>query len=254
MERFICENVFVPLRAGPSHKTEMLSQVLFGEKYTIEDRAGSWIKVHTEFDNYSGWIDSDHLQHTSDRGEYRGQVLNRTLTCCKTDGTRLVLEAGCELYNVDFQRKYFSAGSSSYTVEGDFNENFLKPAGSMQDTALRFINSPYIWGGRLPSGLDCSGFTQLVYKIHGIAIPRDASEQSEAGMNIDFIDAAAPGDLVFFDNDRGRITHVGMILSRGLVIHASGRVRVDTIDHQGIFKAEKKGYSHKLRLIRRITV
>ena len=93
---------------------------------------------------------------------------------------------------------------------------------------------------------------QLVYKIHGIAIARDSWKQAEEGKMIDFIDEAEPGDLVFFDNDRRRISHVGMIISRGLVIHASGRVRIDSIDHQGIFKQEIGGYSHKLRTIRRI--
>ena len=117
---------------------------------------------------------------------------------------------------------------------------------------MRFINSPYIWGGRVPSGLDCSGYTQMLYKIHGYAIPRNSWQQAEAGKQIDFINDAVPGDLVFFDNERGKITHVGMILSQGLVIHASGRVRIDTIDHQGIFKNEIRGYSHNLRMIRRI--
>jgi cell wall-associated NlpC family hydrolase len=117
---------------------------------------------------------------------------------------------------------------------------------------MKFINSPYIWGGRIPSGIDCSGFTQLVYKIHGKPIPRDSYYQAETGTEVSFIDEAKPGDLVFFDDDRGKITHVGMILSRGLVIHASGRVRIDTIDHQGIFKQEKGDYSHHLRTIRRI--
>ena len=123
---------------------------------------------------------------------------------------------------------------------------------SLSDLALKFINSPYIWGGRIPSGIDCSGLTQLVYKIKGISLPRNSWNQAEIGKTVDFIDQAEQGDLVFFDNDRGKISHVGMILSRGLVIHASGRVRVDSIDHQGIFKTEIGGYSHKLRMIRRI--
>jgi len=117
---------------------------------------------------------------------------------------------------------------------------------------MKFINSPYIWGGRIPSGIDCSGFVQLVYKIRGVNIPRDSWQQAEAGENISFIGETLPGDLVFFDDERGRITHVGMILSQGLVIHASGRVRIDAIDHQGIYKNEIRGYSHKLRTIRRI--
>ena len=252
MDTFICENVFVPLRSGPSHKTEMLSQVLFGEKYTVTDKAGTWMKILTEFDKYMGWIDMAHLQHSPVTGSSCGHVLNRSLLCYKNDKTKIVLEAGCEIFNPDFEDKLFSVGNNQYTTGNYFNNNYISTSDSYADTAMKFINSPYIWGGRIPSGIDCSGLTQLVYKIQGISIPRDSWKQAEAGKNIDFIDEAEPGDLVFFDNDRGRISHVGMILSRGMVIHASGRVRIDTIDHQGIFKQEIGGYSHKLRTIRRI--
>lgn len=252
MEIFICENVFVPLRSGPSHKSEMLSQVLFGEKYRIIDEVGHWYKVETLLDNYTGWIDINHLQHSQCHKDLNGHVLNRSLLCHKKDKTKLVLEAGCVIYDPDFENKEFSTGENKYSASSEFNPAYIKVSESMADTAMKFINSPYIWGGRIPSGIDCSGFVQLVYKIHGINIPRDSWQQAEAGENISFIDEAAPGDLVFFDDERGRITHVGMILSRGLAIHASGRVRIDTIDHQGIYKNEIRGYSHKLRTIRRI--
>lgn len=251
MERFICENIFVPLRSGPSHKSEMLSQVLFGEKYSVIDKAGSWLKIETLFDNYKGWIDSDHVLHSPDEnGE--SKVLTRSLACFRSDKTRIVLEPGCEIYDPDFIKGSFSIGRSIYKAAEELDQRFITTTDSLSDTALKFINSPYIWGGRVPSGIDCSGLTQLVFKIHGISLPRDSWNQAETGRTIDFIDAAAPGDLVFFDNERGRITHVGMIFSQGLVIHASGRVRIDRIDHQGIYKPEKKGYSHKLRLIKRV--
>ena len=252
MENYICENVFVPLRSGPSHKSEMLSQILFGEKYTIIDKAGKWMKIETIFDKYTGWIDMDHLQHATTGDLSSGQVLNRSLLCFKNDNSKLVLEAGCEIFKPDFENKTFIVGDINYTTSPDFNDTYISTTDSLADSAMKFLNSPYIWGGRIPSGIDCSGLTQLLYKIKGIAIPRDSWQQAEAGRNVDFIDQAEAGDLVFFDNDRGKISHVGMILSRGLVIHASGRVRIDSIDHQGIFKPEIGGYSHKLRMIRRI--
>ncbi len=252
MERYICENVFVPLRSGPSHKTEMMSQVLFGEKYTIIDKSGHWIKIETAADNYPGWLDSDHLQNSSDEEISEGIVLNRSLLCYKNDKTRMVLEAGCVIYNTDFDNKSFKIGKNSYRTAEEFNPLFVSSDESLAETGMKFMNSPYIWGGRLPSGIDCSGFTQLVYKIHGIHIPRDSWQQAEKGKTVDFIDSARPGDLVFFDDDRGTICHVGMMFSQGLVIHSSGRVRIDSIDHQGIFKKEKNDYSHRLRLIRRI--
>lgn len=252
MEIFICENVFVPLRSGPSHKSEMLSQVLFGEKYLIVDHIGHWYKIETLFDNYAGWIDTDHIQNSKGKENTTGHVLNRSLLCYKNDNTKLVLEAGCEIYEPDFEKRTFSAGENTYSATSEFSPLYLGVNGSMSDTAMKFINSPYIWGGRIPSGIDCSGFVQLVYKIQGINIPRDSWQQAEGGKSISFVEETLPGDLVLFDDERGKITHVGMILAQGLVIHASGRVRIDTIDHQGIYKKEINGYSHKLRTIRRI--
>jgi gamma-D-glutamyl-L-lysine dipeptidyl-peptidase len=252
MENYICENVFVPLRSGPSHKTEMLSQILFGEKYSVIDNAGSWMKIETTFDKCQGWIDMDHLQHSPVNNISCGHVLNRSLLSYKNDKTKIILEAGCEIFNPDFEDKLFYAGNNQYTTSNEFSNNYISTNDTISDTAMKFINSPFIWGGRIPSGIDCSGFTQLVYKILGIPIPRNSWQQAEIGKNIDFIDQSGPGDLAFFDNDRGKISHVGMILSKGLVIHASGRVRIDSIDHQGIFKTETGGYSHKLRTIRRI--
>ncbi len=252
MEIFICGNVFVPLRSGPSHKSEMLSQILFGEKYRFIDHMGHWHKIETLFDNYTGWIDTDHIQNSPGKADSTGHVLNRSLLCHKNDKTKLVLEAGCEVYEPDFDSKTFSAGEDNYSAGPEFGTLYFNVTESISDTAMKFINSPYIWGGRIPSGIDCSGFVQLVYKVRGINIPRDSWQQAEAGESISFIDETVPGDLVLFDDDRGKITHVGMILAQGLVIHASGRVRIDTIDHQGIYKNEIKGYSHKLRTIRRI--
>jgi len=250
MERFICDNVYVPLRSGPTHKSEMLSQILFGERYTITDSSGSWTKIRNEFDNFCGWIDSGHIRHLPDDSDSCGHVLNRTLVCHKEDKTRLVLEPGCEIFNPDFEEKTFTAGKTIFRASQEFNMKFIATDDKLQDIAMRFINSPYIWGGRVPSGIDCSGLTQLAFKIAGIKIPRDAADQACEGTLVSFLEEALAGDLVFFGDDR--ITHVGMLISRGLVIHASGRVRIDQIDHQGIFKREINGYSHTLRTIRRI--
>lgn len=253
MERYICNNVYVPLRSSPSHKSEMLSQILFGEKYSVIDAAGSWIKIETEFDRYRGWIDSCHNRLTPCSGDDKGFVLNSHLVCLREDKTQITLEAGCEIYNPDFAHGKFSIADSTYTVAGGLHKEHVTVDESISETAIRFLNSPYLWGGRVPSGIDCSGFTQLVFKIHGVAITRDSWQQASEGLHVGFINDAMTGDLVFFDNDLGQITHVGMILSPGLVIHASGSVRIDPVDHQGIFRKEINSYSHKLRTIRRLS-
>jgi gamma-D-glutamyl-L-lysine dipeptidyl-peptidase len=252
MGKYICENIFVPLRYGPSHKSEMLSQILFGEKYLVEGKSGNWLKIRNVFNDFVGWIDSDHIRDSFDEKDMTGYVLNKSLLCYKNDKTKLILEAGCEIFEPDFEKQTFSLGKNTYTTEKEFNRSYISTNNPITDTAMKFINSPYLWGGRISSGIDCSGFTQLVYKIHGISIPHSSWQQSEMGKIVDFIEESVVGDLVFFDNDRGNITHVGMILSKGLVIHASGRVRIDSIDHVGIFNHETEEYSHKLRTIKRI--
>lgn len=254
MDLFVCENVFIPLRLTPSHKSEMLSQVLFGESFVIIDRSGHWLKIRTSFDDYQGWIDSNHLNHSASANTGKVHVLNRSLPCLRPDDTTMVIEAGSEIYDPDYAKKTFFVGGKLYKTSENFSENYTNALGTLADTAMKFVNSPYIWGGRIPSGIDCSGLTQLVYKIHGKQIPRDSILQSGKGEIIDFIDSAEAGDLVFFDDERGQIGHVGMIISRGLVIHASGRVRIDAIDHQGIYRTDTGAYTHHLRMIRRLQV
>jgi len=118
--------------------------------------------------------------------------------------------------------------------------------------ASLYLNSPYLWGGKTPFGIDCSGLTQMIYRINGYRIPRDANQQSEFGDTLSFIDESEPGDLAFFDDKEGKITHVGMLLENNYILHAHGRVRIDGIDQTGIFNMEKQKHSHKLRIIKKI--
>ena len=147
-------------------------------------------------------------------------------------------------FNIDDEVFYFY-GNISESKEDDIRS-------SITDSALNYVDTPYLWGGRTPFGIDCSGFTQIVYKLNGIKIPRDASQQVELGKTISFVDKANPGDLAFFDDDEGNIIHVGIILNDKKIIHASGKVRVDLIDHQGIFNNKIKKYTHRLRVIKQI--
>ena len=122
----------------------------------------------------------------------------------------------------------------------------------MTSTAYLFLNAPYLWGGKTPLGIDCSGFTQLVYKINGVKLKRDASDQALQGQTLSFIEESEPGDLAFFDDSEGNITHVGLLLENHRIIHASGMVRIDKIDQSGIFNIETQSHSHKLRFIKKM--
>ena len=122
---------------------------------------------------------------------------------------------------------------------------------SIEDVARSFLHAPYQWGGRTHAGIDCSGFSQAVMRQFGVSLPRDAWQQATEGTTVDFLPAAQTGDLAFFDNDQGRITHVGIMLGNGQIIHASGCVKIDQIDNQGIFSSQLQKHSHKLRIIKR---
>jgi len=114
------------------------------------------------------------------------------------------------------------------------------------------LNAPYLWGGKTPFGIDCSGFTQMVYKLNGYNLLRDASQQATQGIPLSFIEESEPGDLAFFDNNEGLITHVGIIMENNYIIHAHGKVRIDRLDHSGIYNVDKKTHTHKLRVIKKV--
>tara|TARA_R100001480_G_scaffold124070_2_gene122503 strand:- start:76 stop:594 length:519 start_codon:yes stop_codon:yes gene_type:complete len=144
---------------------------------------------------------------------------------------------GCSLLEHSFEGKFIS-------------EKF--PKEHIIETALIYLNTPYLWGGKTPFGIDCSGFTQMVYKLNGYKLKRDASEQATQGEALSFIEESEPGDLAFFDNNEGAITHVGIIMKDNYIIHAHGKVRIDRIDHSGIFNYDVRAHTHKLRVIKRI--
>ena len=122
----------------------------------------------------------------------------------------------------------------------------------LRQNALIILNAPYVWGGRSPLGIDCSGLTQIVYRLQGIDLPRDAYQQAKVGTTLSFIEESEVGDLAFFDDKEGKVIHVGIILEDNHIIHASGKVRIDRIDQQGIFNSEIGKHTHKLRLIKSI--
>jgi cell wall-associated NlpC family hydrolase len=251
MEYGICQLAIIPIRAEDSERSEMVSQLLFGETYEIIDRQEKWVKIKTTYDSYEGWISSVQLSVLSEEDYLTIQEDKLTLTTQpvtlvnkQADNSLLYLAAGSTL-------PFYENGSSWIN-----NEVYgLNDAGELGTdliaTAKTYLNTPYQWGGRTHFGIDCSGFAQTVFKRHGIKIKRDASQQAEQGEVVDFLPAAKAGDLAFFDNAEGRIIHVGIMLNHEQIIHASGRVKIDYIDGQGIYSEEFKKHTHQLRIIKR---
>jgi cell wall-associated NlpC family hydrolase len=230
-----------PLRREPSDKSEMVSQALFGERVEVLEEQQKWSMVRMEADGYEGWIDNKQLGAISNESEMT--TLRNALTRCTLDnGTEVWLPAGAMV--------------SSHVITDSIQEAWNGSATDIERCALQFLNAPYLWGGRTVLGIDCSGFTQLVMRLNGITLPRDAYQQAELGNTINFVEEAQTGDLAFFDNSEGRIVHVGIVLMNSnagvTIIHASGCVRIDSLDHQGIFNQSLGEYTHKLRIIKRV--
>lgn len=254
----ICHLSIVPVRAEPADSSEMVTQLLFGEHFTILERQQKWIKINHAWDNYEGWISAK--QYTS-INTAQFEILNNTQPTLIADIANLIInKATKESMAVvmgsvlpEFTKDACKIGAETYLYEGNIQtHSSANIRHNIIETSYNYLNSPYLWGGKSPFGIDCSGFTQMVYKLCGIKILRDAKQQAQQGSALSFIEEAVPGDLAFFDNEEGKIIHVGIVLKNNKIIHASGCVRIDTLDHQGIYNASAKTYTHNLRVIKNI--
>jgi len=251
----ICPLSVVPVRSSASDKSEMVSQLLFGETVEFLQKKGNWVKIRCIWDNYIGWADVrqikplplDDIKRYEKNFSYSLELMQAAMA----DGHYLPITIGATL--PEFDGLNFRLNGSSFTFSGQAisPEEDGATADMILKIARRYLFAPYLWGGRSPLGIDCSGFTQIVYKLTGIALPRDASDQVNTGEIVDFIEQAQPADLAFFENKKGAISHVGIIMSENQIIHASGQVRIDKIDHFGIFNETTRKYTHKLRVIKR---
>lgn len=268
MEFGICLQTVIPVRSEPSHKSEMVTQVLFGELFRILLSEQGWAKVQLSYDDYTGWIALNQVQLLSEK-EYLHLLNSETavtldlvqLVSNQTRNTIAPLIIGSSLPG--YVKGDFTILHDHYLYDGAVSEispfdiistrqDHLKAKHTIISDAMLYLNAPYLWGGRTPFGIDCSGLVQMVYKIKKIKLLRDASQQVTQGEPLNFVSEAEPGDLAFFDDDEGKITHVGIMVNKSRIIHASGKVRIDTIDHVGIYNAKEQRYTHKLRILKRI--
>jgi gamma-D-glutamyl-L-lysine dipeptidyl-peptidase len=249
----ICNLAIIPLRIEPSDKSEIVSQVLFGEHFEILEQLKQWSKIKLQFDDYEGWVDTKQYQIISETNynllSQEVIILNADLIEYITSPENLLIPIplACSLSFLSHNE----INISNFEFEGTRTSG-IKPKESLIKTAFMYLNAPYLWGGKTPFGVDCSGFTQMVYKLNGYKILRDASQQAKQGEALSFIEESEPGDLAFFDNEDGNIIHVGIIMENNYIIHASGKVRIDRLDHLGIYNAEANKHTHKLRVIKKI--
>jgi gamma-D-glutamyl-L-lysine dipeptidyl-peptidase len=244
----------IPVRSSASEQSEQVTQLLFGETFELIHTRGNWLNIRSLHDKYEGWIDKTMAktlfsEHIPDRESV--VVKDTLLPVLRSDNTNMLICGGSRIPKPDADG-YFSLAGQQYQITPDIFPISKSSSFGIVETASKFLNSPYLWGGRSVLGIDCSGLTQIVCRIHGIDLPRDASQQVEIGETICFRHDAKTGDLAFFNNDKGKIVHTGIIIDENHIIHASGYVRIDKIDHSGIYNQDSGRYTHNLSVIKRL--
>ena len=248
MQYAICNLSIVPLRLEPTDTSEMVSQVLYGEYFKILEERGKWSRVRTAFDSCEAWIDNKQYHKISEEDYNRFETEEPILSAdliefISGENQNLIpIPLGSVLNFTSILNHAHSGTKTSGKKEKD----------SLIETAFLYLNAPFLWGGKTPFGIDSSGFTQMVYKLNGYCLSRNAADQAKQGESLSFIEESEPGDLAFFDNKEGVITHVGIMMNDNYIIHADGKVRLDRIDHSGIYNADIRRHTHQLRVIKKI--
>ncbi|MET3537419.1 C40 family peptidase [Chryseobacterium limigenitum] len=237
MDKGICNVTVAPVRAENSDKAEIVTEILFGESADILEVNKNWTRIKMHYDGYEGWMDTKQIKPVTDE-----ELANRKVTVITEDFSSVLTNDGRTLLSMGSEVEFQAVASRR---SHDLRE-------SVALTAKEFLNVPYLWGGKSFFAVDCSGFTQLVYKVHNIKLPRDTYQQAEVGEALTFVEESQLGDLAFFENPEGKIIHVGIMLDNQKIIHASGKVRIDTLDSTGIFNKELNKHTHKLRVIKSI--
>ena len=251
----ICNLSIIPIRIESSETSEMVSQILFGEHFKVLEKRKNWSKIRLHFDSCEGYIDNKQYTEITEDSYYD---LSNSETVLSSELIDFISDTNNNLSTICigstlpyFKNKSLLLANTKYTYEGGIINKKLSKSYLLK-TAFMYLNVPYLWGGKTPFGIDCSGFTQMVYKLCGYKIFRDAKLQATQGEVLSFIEESEPGDLAFFDDKDGIITHVGIIMRDNYIIHAHGKVRIDRLDHSGIYNIDLKRHTHKLRVIKKI--
>ena len=247
MKYGICPLGIIPLRNDFNHASEQVSQLLYGDCFKIIDHRKDWLKIRNQWDSYEGWICSNQCVEISE-DIYKSNLELEVKNSANLLG--YVSLPNSELFPIPLGSDLRQIDVFNHQFEGEFTST--RDKNQLVKTAYSYLNAPYLWGGKTPFGIDCSGFSQMVYKLNGIQLKRDASQQATQGQALSFIEESEPGDLAFFDNQEGQIVHVGIIMEDNYIIHAHGQVRIDRLDHSGIYNADKRIHTHKLRVIKKI--
>ena len=254
MEYMVCCVPVSPMRAEASHRSEIVSQQLFGEKsFILETTGGSWIKIQLKYDGYQGWVQQSHLAGIDEDHYIKvdKEITFDWISEVDYNGHNMYVPMGSSLSAFKNGIAFWRKNSVHFKGKG-WNPDEVKITSKLiKLIAFKFLNTSYLWGGKSVFGIDCSGYSQMTYKFLNVQLPRDAGQQAEKGNVVNFLQEAHCGDLAFFDNEEGKIIHVGILLNDHEIIHSSGKVRIDKIDTQGILNLETKQRTHKLRIIKR---
>lgn len=248
MQYGICNLSIVPLRFEATDKSELVSQLLYGDYFKVLEQRKHWSKIRLAFDSYEGWIDNkQYLEIT----EELYTTLKKELSRLSFDLVEFIQDKNEQLFPITIGSTLNGLSILEHKHDGHIIKG-IKVKENIVQTSFLYLGTPYLWGGKTPFGIDCSGFTQMVYKLNGYRLLRDASQQATQGEALSFIEESEPGDLAFFDNNEGAIIHVGIIMKDNYIIHAHGKVRIDRLDHSGIYNVDKKIHTHKLRVIKKV--
>jgi cell wall-associated NlpC family hydrolase len=249
MQYGICHLSIVPVKAMADDVGEMVTQLLYGDHFKVLEQRKHWSKIRMAFDKMEGWVRNNQFtpisgdQYTTAQENGHHNSSFDLVSFVSTDTDSLIpIVMGSALQH---------GSLLPYQFEGNAI-NTPKDKGHLLETALLYLNAPYLHGGRTPFGIDAPGLAQMVYKINGHRLMRTAAQQATQGEPLSFIEESEPGDLAFFDNSEGTIDHVGIIMPNNYIVHVYGKVRVDRLDHTGIFNTDTKNYTHQLRVIKKI--